>query len=122
MAARPSPPRRTIVFATFGDEENDGDCLGSEFYAAHPPDGLPVEDVVYMELSSRDDGSTRLRAGCHRPRAGACPRTDQSAAAIASTMPPVPRVPPRSAVRAPVASAPSTAASTCAASSASPSE
>lgn len=48
MMTRPSPPRRTIVFATFGYEENDGDCLGSEHYAAHPPDGLPVEDVVYM--------------------------------------------------------------------------
>ena len=45
---RPSPPRRTIVFATFGYEENDGNCLGSEYYAAHPPDGLPVDDVVYM--------------------------------------------------------------------------
>lgn len=48
MVTRPSPPRRTIVFATFGYEENDGNCLGSEFYAAHPPDGLPVEDVVYV--------------------------------------------------------------------------
>lgn len=48
MVTRPTPPRRTIVFATFGYEENDGNCLGSEFYAAHPPDGLPVEDVVYM--------------------------------------------------------------------------
>ncbi|HEY8146017.1 MAG TPA: M28 family peptidase [Kofleriaceae bacterium] len=48
MVTRSSPPRRTIVFATFGYEENDGNCLGSEHYAAHPPDGLPVEDVVYM--------------------------------------------------------------------------
>jgi hypothetical protein len=48
VMARPSPPRRTIVFATFGYEENDGNCLGSEYYAAHPPVGLPVEDVVYM--------------------------------------------------------------------------
>ena len=48
VVTRPSPPRRTIVFATFGYEENDGDCLGSEHYAAHPPDGLPVDDVVYM--------------------------------------------------------------------------
>lgn len=48
MVTRPTPPRRTIVFATFGYEENDGNCLGSEHYAAQPPDGLPVENVVYM--------------------------------------------------------------------------
>lgn len=48
MVTRPAPPRRTIVFATFGYEENDGNCLGSEYYAAHPPDGLPVEDVVHV--------------------------------------------------------------------------
>jgi hypothetical protein len=43
---RPQPPRRTIVFATFGSEELG--LEGSYHYADHPPAGRPIEDVVYM--------------------------------------------------------------------------
>jgi len=45
---RGTPPRRTIVFAAFGYEENVGDCLGSEFYVDNAPEGLPIDRVVYM--------------------------------------------------------------------------
>lgn len=38
------PPRRTIVFATFGGEELG--MLGSYHLAAHPPEGLPNDKVV----------------------------------------------------------------------------
>ena len=41
-----APPRRTIVFATFGSEELG--LEGSRHLALHPPASLPIEDVVYM--------------------------------------------------------------------------
>jgi hypothetical protein len=43
---RAEPPRRTIVFATFGSEELG--LEGSYHHAEHPPAGLPIEDMVYM--------------------------------------------------------------------------
>lgn len=43
---RAEPPRRTIVFATFGSEEIG--LEGSYHYADHPPAGLPIDEVVYM--------------------------------------------------------------------------
>jgi hypothetical protein len=48
MVQQPAPPRRTVVFATFGFEENVGPCEGSEHYAAHAPPELPIDNVVYM--------------------------------------------------------------------------
>ena len=43
------PPKRTIVFAAFGDEE-DG-MIGSGFYAKHPAKALPLANVVqFIEL------------------------------------------------------------------------
>ncbi len=44
LSARREPPRRTILFATFGSEELG--LEGSRYYANHPP--RPIEDVVYM--------------------------------------------------------------------------
>lgn len=41
-------PRRTIAFVTFGFEEHDGDCEGSESFVARPPEGIAIDDVVYM--------------------------------------------------------------------------
>jgi aminopeptidase YwaD len=41
-------PRRTIAFVTFGFEEHDGECEGSEYFVAQPPEALPIEQVVYM--------------------------------------------------------------------------
>ena len=46
VTQRAEPPRRTIVFATFGSEELG--LEGSRYYARNPPAGLPIEDVVYM--------------------------------------------------------------------------
>lgn len=46
IASRDPLPRRTIVFATFGSEELG--LEGSRHLALHPPDALPIEDVVYM--------------------------------------------------------------------------
>ncbi len=46
IARRDPPPRRTIVFATFGSEELG--LEGSRHLALHPPEALPIEDVVYM--------------------------------------------------------------------------
>lgn len=46
IARRDPRPRRTIVFATFGSEELG--LEGSRHLALHPPDALPIEDVVYM--------------------------------------------------------------------------
>jgi hypothetical protein len=47
---QPQPPRRTMVFATFGYEENDDDgpCWGSEFYVHNAPPSLPASQIVYM--------------------------------------------------------------------------
>jgi Peptidase family M28 len=43
------PPKRTIMFAAFGDEE-DG-MIGSGFYAKHPAKALPLANVVqFIEL------------------------------------------------------------------------
>ncbi len=39
-------PRRTILFATFGDEE-DG-MVGSYYFVAHPPAALPMDRVVQI--------------------------------------------------------------------------
>jgi hypothetical protein len=39
------PPRRTIAFALFGAEEPG--LVGSSFFAAHPPDALPLARIVY---------------------------------------------------------------------------
>ena len=41
---RATPPTRTIVFATFGAEE-DG-MIGSYYFAAHPPASVPLDKVV----------------------------------------------------------------------------
>ena len=46
VTQRADPPRRTIVFATFGSEELG--LEGSYHYVEHPPSGLPIDDVVYM--------------------------------------------------------------------------
>lgn len=43
---RATPPRRTIVFATFGAEERG--MRGSYHYVAHPPEGLPIDRVVQV--------------------------------------------------------------------------
>lgn len=43
---REQPPRRTIVFATFGSEELG--LEGSRHYTHEAPDDLPIDDVVYM--------------------------------------------------------------------------
>lgn len=43
---RATPPKRTIVFATFGAEERG--MRGSYHYVAHPPDGLPLARVVQI--------------------------------------------------------------------------
>jgi Zn-dependent M28 family amino/carboxypeptidase len=43
------PPKRTVVFAVFGAEEEG--MIGSSFYAAHAPANLPVDKVVqFVEL------------------------------------------------------------------------
>lgn len=42
------PPPRTVAFVAFGYEENIGNCEGSEYYAAHAPAALPIDDVTYM--------------------------------------------------------------------------
>jgi hypothetical protein len=49
-AMHDAPPRRTIVFATFGYEENDDDgtTWGSDWFVHHMPASLPLDRVVYM--------------------------------------------------------------------------
>jgi hypothetical protein len=44
MAARTPAPRRTIVFALFGDEETG--MTGSYFFAAHLPPEVPADKIV----------------------------------------------------------------------------
>lgn len=39
-------PRRTIVFVTFGDEEEG--LTGSAHFVANPPPGLSINNIVYM--------------------------------------------------------------------------
>lgn len=46
VAQRASPPRRTIVFATFGDEERG--MHGSYHFAANPPAEVPLDRVVQV--------------------------------------------------------------------------
>ncbi|MBT9560880.1 MAG: M20/M25/M40 family metallo-hydrolase [Myxococcales bacterium] len=46
VASQGQAPRRTIVFAAFGAEE--AGYLGSLHYAAHPFEGLSLDDTVYM--------------------------------------------------------------------------
>ncbi|HUS33057.1 MAG TPA: M20/M25/M40 family metallo-hydrolase [Kofleriaceae bacterium] len=46
MAQKDAKPKRTIAFIAFGAEE-EGD-LGSQFYAAHVPDELPMDKVVQL--------------------------------------------------------------------------
>jgi len=41
-------PKRTIAFVAFGYEEHDGNCEGSEYFAAHPPAALPAGNIKYM--------------------------------------------------------------------------
>ncbi|HEU5057301.1 MAG TPA: M28 family peptidase, partial [Kofleriaceae bacterium] len=43
---RAEPPRRTIVFSTFGSEELG--LEGSYHFVENPPAGISIEDVVYM--------------------------------------------------------------------------
>ena len=43
---RGAMPHRTIVFATFGDEE--AGMIGSSYYVAHPPADLPLAKVVQV--------------------------------------------------------------------------
>ncbi|CAN5917224.1 hypothetical protein BH11MYX3_BH11MYX3_06250 [soil metagenome] len=45
MAQR-ATPRRTIVFATFGDEETG--MTGSYFFVAHPPKDVPLANIVQV--------------------------------------------------------------------------
>ncbi|CAN5172700.1 hypothetical protein BH11MYX1_BH11MYX1_22310 [soil metagenome] len=43
------PPKRTLVFAAFGAEEEG--MIGSSFYTAHPPRSLPLANIVqFVEL------------------------------------------------------------------------
>lgn len=46
IAQKSDKPKRTIVFIAFGAEE-EGE-LGSAFFAAHPPDEVPMDKVVEM--------------------------------------------------------------------------
>jgi len=46
LKARPTPPRRTVVFAAFGSEEL-GEA-GAERYVANAPANLPMARVVHM--------------------------------------------------------------------------
>ena len=43
---RGTTPHRTIVFATFGDEE--AGMIGSSYYVAHPPADLPLGKIVQV--------------------------------------------------------------------------
>jgi hypothetical protein len=42
------PPARTVGFVTFGYEEHDGNCEGSEYYVDHAPAALAMNRVTYM--------------------------------------------------------------------------
>ncbi|HEU4732904.1 MAG TPA: M28 family peptidase, partial [Kofleriaceae bacterium] len=42
---RHGAPRRTIAFVAFGGEELG--LVGSAYFAAHPPPGLPIDRIVY---------------------------------------------------------------------------
>ena len=46
VAARAAPPRRTLVFVGFADEESG--MVGSRFFAKHPPSAVAMDRVVYM--------------------------------------------------------------------------
>ena len=46
VAQRTAAPKRTIVFATFGDEETG--MTGSYFFAAHPPAEVPINKIVQV--------------------------------------------------------------------------
>jgi len=46
LQQRGATPHRTIVFATFGDEE--AGMIGSSYYVAHPPADLPLGKVVQV--------------------------------------------------------------------------
>jgi hypothetical protein len=55
---RPTRPKRTIVFATFGAEE--GGMLGSYYLAKHPPAALPNDKVVqFINLDMIGSHSSR---------------------------------------------------------------
>lgn len=45
-AAQHGAPKRTIVFAVFGDEETG--MTGSYFFAAHPPSDVPIGNIVQV--------------------------------------------------------------------------
>lgn len=42
------PLARTVGFVAFGYEEHDGNCEGSEYFAAHAPAALAMNQVAYM--------------------------------------------------------------------------
>ena len=46
LAERSAPPRRTVVFAAFGDEESA--LNGAKHYVAHPPAGAGMDQTVFM--------------------------------------------------------------------------
>ena len=47
-AIKAAQPKRTVAFIGFGYEEHDGNCEGSEYYAAHAPAKLPINRTRYM--------------------------------------------------------------------------
>ena len=58
VMARPAKPKRTIVFATFGAEEEG--MIGSYHLAKHPPKALPNEKVVqFINLDMIGSHSSR---------------------------------------------------------------
>ncbi len=44
--AQQGAPKRTIVFATFGDEETG--MTGSYFFAGHPPKDVPIDKIIQV--------------------------------------------------------------------------
>jgi hypothetical protein len=46
VAARGTPPRRTLAFVGFADEESG--MVGSRFFVKHPPAAVPLDRIVYM--------------------------------------------------------------------------
>ena len=61
LVSREIGPKRTLVFAMFGAEELEID--GSKHYVAHPPEGLSIEDTVFivnMDMVGRYDDEDLL--------------------------------------------------------------
>ena len=47
-ALKAQPLKRTVAFIAFGYEEHDGNCEGSEYFAAHAPPELATNQTIYM--------------------------------------------------------------------------